>query len=106
MLTFAVMARKALDAWTAALNVCNVKTTNIKTMKDMKRMVTLRVLIVALSLLCCFGAVAQVKVVDAESGLPVSYASVYDDTTGKMLGITTSEGVAPAKANACATISV
>ena len=99
-------ARQALGSWTAALKVCNVKNTNIKTMKDMKRMVTLRVLLVALSLLCCFGAVAQVKVVDAESGLPVSYASVYDDATGKMLGITTSEGAVPAKANACATISV
>lgn len=37
-------------------------------------------------------ASAQVKVVDAESGNPVSYASVFDDATGKVLGITNAEG--------------
>ena len=38
---------------------------------------------------------AQVKVVDAESGNPVGYASVFDDATGKVLGITSSEGFLP-----------
>ncbi len=51
-------------------------------------------------------ASAQVKVVDAESGNPVGYASVFDDATGKVLGITSSEGFLPSGAESCKTICV
>ncbi len=72
----------------------------------MKRMVTFKVLLVVLSLLYCFSASAQIKAVDAESGLPVSYASVFDDATGKVLGITSSDGLLPSAAGSCAKVSV
>ena len=51
-------------------------------------------------------AAAQVRVVDAGSGTPVSYASVFDDASGKVLGITTSEGFLPAGASSCPVIAV
>lgn len=51
-------------------------------------------------------ASAQVRVVDAESGNPVGYASIFDDATGKVLGITSSDGFLPSGAEACKTISV
>ncbi len=61
-------------------------------------------------LLCgiCSSAFAQVKIqtVDSESGLPVSYASVFDDATGKVLGITSSDGLLPPAAYSCGKVSV
>lgn len=69
-------------------------------------MISTRVLLLALSLLCSFGVAAQVKVVDAESGLPVSYASVFDDATGKVVGITSSDGLLPSAAGSCGKVSV
>lgn len=68
--------------------------------------VLMRMLFVAFLLGNSFLAMAQVKVVDGTSGLPVSYASIFDDATGKVLGITSSDGVFPAAADSCKTISV
>ncbi len=79
---------------------------NIRTMMTVKRTFSIRAILVALSLLCSLGVAAQVKVVDTESGLPVSYASVFDDATGKVLGITTSEGLLPSAAGSCSKVSV
>lgn len=53
-----------------------------------------------------FTVSAQVKAVDSESGLPVSYASVFDDATGKVVGITSSGGLLPPAAYSCGKISV
>lgn len=66
----------------------------------------LRLLFAAILFAASFSASAQVKVVDAESGLPVSYASVFDDATGKVLGITSSDGLLPSSAASCAKVSV
>lgn len=65
-----------------------------------------RMLFVAVFLFYTIWTMAQVKVVDGVSGLPVSYASIFDDATGKVLGITNVEGVLPAAADSCKTISV
>ncbi len=66
----------------------------------------LRMLLVAFLLGNSLWATAQVRVVDAGSGTPVSYASVFDDASGKVLGITTSEGFLPAGASSCPVIAV
>ncbi len=65
-----------------------------------------RVLFVVLLFANCVLGMAQVKVVDGVSGQAVSYASIFDDATGKVLGITNSEGLLPAAADSCQTISV
>lgn len=77
-----------------------------KVKKQVKRLSLLRMLLVAFLLGNSLWAAAQVKVVDAESGDPVCYASVFDDASGKVLGITTSEGFLPAGASSCPTIAV
>ncbi len=74
--------------------------------KSVKRLRLLRMLLVVFLLMNSLWVVAQVKVVDAESGTPVCYASVFDDASGKVLGITTSEGLLPVGATSCPTISV
>ncbi len=74
--------------------------------KSVKRLSLLRMLLVVFLLMNSLWVVAQVKVVDAESGTPVCYASVFDDATGKALGITTSEGLLPSAAESCKTVSV
>lgn len=78
-----------------------------KEMEGAMRNVLQKSLLVAFFVLCgSLMASAQVKVVDAASGSPVSYASVFDDATGKVVGITTSEGVLPAGASSCQNILV
>ena len=72
----------------------------------MKRMIPIRAFLLAISLLCSFGVAAQIRAVDAESGLPVSYASVFDDATGKVVGITSSDGLLPSAAGSCSKISL
>ena len=79
---------------------------NIKAKIIVKRMIPIRVLLLAISLLCSFGVAAQIRAVDAESGLPVSYASVFDDATGKVIGITSSDGLLPSAAGSCSKISL
>ncbi len=78
----------------------------MRTETKVKRLSLLRMLFLAFLLGNSLCAAAQVKVVDAESGTPVSYASVFDDATGKVLGITTSDGFLPAGATSCPTIAV
>ncbi len=81
----------------------------MKIMKKRNKMnvcVLARMLFVAFLLCNSILAMAQVKVVDGASGLPVSYASIFDDATGKVLGITNSDGLLPAAADSCKTISV
>lgn len=51
-------------------------------------------------------AKAQTTVVDGETGTPVTYASVYDKTTGKYLGITDGSGYLPEKARNAATVGI
>lgn len=79
----------------------------MKSMKKRERISVLqRMLLLAFLVGNCFLAAAQVKVVDGVSGLPVSYASVFNDATGKVLGITNSDGLLPSAADTCKTISV
>lgn len=63
-----------------------------------------------LMLMACTHAYAQaqvhIKVVDEDGDMPVSYASVFDDATGKVLGLTTSDGSIPVKLSPAATISI
>lgn len=54
----------------------------------------------------CTTVKAQIKVVDEDGDTPVSYASVFDDATGKVLGLTTSDGSIPVKLSAATTISI
>jgi hypothetical protein len=51
-------------------------------------------------------AKAQTMVVDGETGDPVTYASVYDKSTGKYLGVTDGSGFLPEKARDVATIGI
>ncbi len=82
----------------------------MKILRQMNRVTSVRNssrwLMMALLMLNCLLASAQVRVVDAVSGSAVSYASVFDDATGKVLGITTSEGLLPAEASSCQNILV
>lgn len=59
-----------------------------------------------LLMLSCMVSHAQVKVVDEDGDTPISYASVFDDATGKVLGITNSDGSIPVTLNPEATISI
>lgn len=70
------------------------------------RLFALRSLFAALLLVVGNSVSAQIKVLDSESGLPVSYASVFDDATGKVLGITSSDGILPSATASCAKVSV
>lgn len=55
---------------------------------------------------CASSHAQQIKVVEEKSNAPVSYASIFDDATGKVLGLTTSDGAIPVKLSADATISI
>lgn len=55
---------------------------------------------------CAASHAQQIKVVEENSNAPVSYASIFDDATGKVLGLTTSDGAIPVKLSADATISI
>lgn len=49
---------------------------------------------------------AQVRVVDSESGEPVDVASVFDNATGKFIGLTDADGNLPSAAEKCSSISL
>ena len=49
---------------------------------------------------------AQLRVVDADSMTPVDFASVFDNESGKLVGLTDADGKLPAAAAACKTISI
>ncbi len=49
---------------------------------------------------------AQIRVVDSESGEPVDVASVFDNASGKLLGLTDVDGNLPSAAEKCSSISL
>lgn len=51
-------------------------------------------------------AQAQIKAIDSESGEPVDFASVFDNASGKVLGLTNVDGILPAGAEKCKSISI
>ena len=49
---------------------------------------------------------AQLRVVDADSMEPIDFASVFDNESGKLLGLTDTDGKLPAATFTCKTISI
>lgn len=64
------------------------------------------VLAFILIMMSCAQLHAQIKVVDEDGNMPVAYASIFDDATGKVLGKTANNGAIPIKLNPDATISI
>lgn len=73
-------------------------------MKEM-RFNIMRLLFVCLAFVC-LAAKAQTVVLDGQTGDPVSYASVFDKTTGKYLGNTDGSGCIPGSAEEVQTLAV
>lgn len=57
-------------------------------------------------LLLSTAANAQLKVVDADSMAPIDFASVFDNESGKLIGLTDVDGKLPEAAAKCKTVSV
>lgn len=75
-------------------------------MKTKKRRFYRAIWLFIIAVLVASHANAQIKVVDQDDNMAVSYASIFDDATGKVLGLTSSTGEIPMKLSAETTISI
>ncbi len=66
----------------------------------------IRIFTIALFAAVAMAASAQTRVTDADSNEPVAFASVFNDETSKMIGLTDADGRLPETAAGCGKISV
>lgn len=72
----------------------------------MKAFYSIRTFMSAIVALIALNVQAQIKIVDSESSEPIDFASVFDNETGKVVGLTTVEGHLPTGAEKLKSISI